>query len=231
MSDVKTIRFFVEKAVLDVGVKIVFPVIEGMDNTSVSPEWMEKRKEIIDCLLEKYKDIDYHADPILEGFHILHDRAGVKRRKNIPASENLIRLLNKNGDVFFINQAVDIYNIISMESKLALGAHDIDQVDGNVTLRFTDGTERFVPIGQSEAVPNNPHEYSYCDDANDVLCRLEIRQVEKTKVDEHTKNVFYIVQGNGATDDELLLATAQRIVDETVKYCGGRGRIIVPEIT
>ena len=79
-----------------------------------------------------------------------------------------------------------------MESKLALGAHDIDQVDGNVTLRFTDGTERFVPIGQSEAVPNNPHEYSYCDDANDVLCRLEIRQVEKTKVDEHTKNVFYM---------------------------------------
>ena len=160
----------------------------------------------------------------------IHDRAGVKRRKNIPAGENLIRLLNKHGDVFFINQAVDIYNIISMESKLALGAHDIDHVDGNVTLRFTDGTERFVPIGQVEPVPNNPHEYSYCDDANDVLCRLEIRQVEKTKVDEHTKNVFYIVQGNEAVNDELLLETAQRIVDETVKYCGGRGRIIIPEI-
>ena len=230
MSHVNEIRFAVEKSVLDIGVKIVFPVIEGMDNTITSPKWMEKRKEIIARLLEEYKDIDYHADPILEGFHILHDRAGVKRRKNIPASENLIRLLNKHGDVFFINQAVDIYNIISMESKLALGAHDIDHVDGNVTLRFTDGTERFVPIGQSEAVPTNPHEYSYCDDANDVLCRLEIRQVEKTKVDEKTKNVFYIVQGNDATDNELLVATAQRIVDETIKYCGGKGRVIIPEI-
>ena len=229
MSSVNEIRFAVEQAVLDIGVKIVFPVIEGIDNTLISPEWMEKRKEIIDRLLKEYRDIDYHADSILEGFHILHDRAGVKRRKNIPASENLIRLLNKHGDVFFINQAVDIYNIISMESKLALGAHDIDHVDGNVTLRFTDGTERFVPIGQAEPIPNNPHEYSYCDDANDVLCRLEIRQVEKTKVDEHTKNVFYIVQGNEATEDELLLVTAQRIVDETVKYCGGKGRIIIPE--
>ena len=230
MSSVNEIRFAVEQTVLDIGVKIVFPVIEGIDNTLISPEWMEKRKEIIDRLLKEYRDIDYHADSILEGFHILHDRAGVKRRKNIPASENLIRLLNKHGDVFFINQAVDIYNIISMESKLALGAHDIDHVDGNVTLRFTDGTERFVPIGQDEPIPNNPHEYSYCDDANDVLCRLEIRQVEKTKVDEHTKNVFYIVQGNEATDNELLLATAQRIVDETVKYCGGKGRIIIPEV-
>jgi len=231
MSNVSEIQFAVEKSVLDIGVKIVFLVIEGIDNTRISPEWMEKRKGIIANLLNDYKDIDYHADPVLEGFHILHDRAGVKRRKNIPASENLIRLLNKHGDVFFINQAVDIYNIISMESKLALGAHDIDRVDGNVTLRFTDGTERFVPIGQSEPVSNNPHEYSYCDDANEVLCRLEIRQVEKTKVDEKTTNAFYIIQGNEATDNEFLLATAQKILDETIKYCGGKGRIIIPITT
>ena len=231
MSNVRQIQFAVEKAVLYIGVKIVFLVIEGIDNTRISPEWMEKRKGIIANLLNDYKDIDYHADPVLEGFHILHDRAGVKRRKNIPASENLIRLLNKHGDVFFINQAVDIYNIISMESKLALGAHDIDRVDGNVTLRFTDGTERFVPIGQSEPVSNNPHEYSYCDDANEVLCRLEIRQVEKTKVDEKTTNAFYIIQGNEATDNELLLATARKILDETIKYCGGKGRIIIPITT
>ena len=231
MSNVSEIQFAVEKAVLYIGVKIVFLVIEGIDNTRISPEWMEKRKGIIANLLNDYKDIDYHADPVLEGFHILHDRAGVKRRKNIPASENLIRLLNKHGDVFFINQAVDIYNIISMESKLALGAHDIDRVDGNVTLRFTDGTERFVPIGQSEPVSNNPHEYSYCDDANEVLCRLEIRQVEKTKVDEKTTNAFYIIQGNEATDNEFLLATAQKILDETIKYCGGKGRIIIPITT
>ena len=228
MSNVSEIQFAVEKSVLDIGVKIVFLVIEGIDNTRISPEWKKKRKGIIANLLNDYKDIDYHADPVLEGFHILHDRAGVKRRKNIPASENLIRLLNKHGDVFFINQAVDIYNIISMESKLALGAHDIDRVDGNVTLRFTDGTERFVPIGQSEPVSNNPHEYSYCDDANEVLCRLEIRQVEKTKVDEKTTNAFYIIQGNEATDNELLLATARKILDETIKYCGGKGRIIMP---
>ena len=59
-----------EQAVLDIGVKIIFPVIEGIDNTLTSPEWMKKRKEIIDRLLEEYKDIDYHADPILEGFHL-----------------------------------------------------------------------------------------------------------------------------------------------------------------
>ena len=230
MSIVNEIQFAVEKSVLDIGVKIVFPVIEGIDNSLISPEWMEKRKEIIAHLLDEYKDIEYHADPILEGFHILHDRAGVKRRKNIPASENLIRLLNKHGDVFFINTAVDIYNIISMETKLALGAHDIDRVDGNVTLRFTDGSERFQPIGQPEPIPISPHEYSYCDDNNEVLCRLEIRQVEKTKVDEQSSNIFYIVQGNEAVSQEELLHCADQIICQTSEHCGGTGYVVLPEV-
>lgn len=223
-------NFYTKKDVMDSGVKILFAVMEGIDNTRVSEEWNAYRNQKIHELYEQYKDMDVHADPILEGFNILHDKTGVKRRKNIPASENLIRLLVKHQDMSYINLAVDIYNLISLESRLALGAHNMDKADGNVTLRFTDGTERFVPIGQSEPIPVRPHEYCYCDDANEVLCRLEIRQVEKTKVDEAAKNVFYIVQGNEVTDESLLKETAQKIIDTTAKYCGGSGRIVIPEV-
>lgn len=223
-------NFYVKTDVLDSGVKILFAVMEGIDNTRVSEEWNAYRNQKIHELYEQYKDMDVHADPILEGFNILHDKTGVKRRKNIPASENLIRLLVKHQGMSYINLAVDIYNLISLESRLALGAHNMDKADGNVTLRFTDGTERFVPIGLNEPIPVRPHEYSYCDDANEVLCRLEIRQVEKTKVDEAAKNVFYIVQGNEAVDDSLLKETAQKIIDTTAKYCGGSGRIVIPEV-
>lgn len=223
-------NFYVKTDVLDSGVKILFAVMEGIDNTRVSEEWNAYRNQKIHELYEQYKDMDVHADPILEGFNILHDKTGVKRRKNIPASENLIRLLVKHQGMSYINLAVDIYNLISLESRLALGAHNMDKADGNVTLRFTDGTERFVPIGLNEPIPVKSHEYSYCDDANEVLCRLEIRQVEKTKVDEAAKNVFYIVQGNEAVDDSLLKETAQKIIDTTAKYCGGSGRIVIPEV-
>lgn len=223
-------NFYVKTDVLGRGVKILFAVMEGIDNTRVSEEWNAYRNQKIHELYEQYKDMDVHADPILEGFNILHDKTGVKRRKNIPASENLIRLLVKHQGMSYINLAVDIYNLISLESRLALGAHNMDKADGNVTLRFTDGTERFVPIGLNEPIPVRPHEYSYCDDANEVLCRLEIRQVEKTKVDEAAKNVFYIVQGNEAVDDSLLKETAQKIIDTTAKYCGGSGRIVIPEV-
>lgn len=224
-------NFYVEQAVLDAGVKILFPVMEGIDNTVHSDEWMNYRKEELKRLYNEYAELDIHQDSILEGFNILHDNVGVKRRKNIPASENLIKLLKKNnGDMFFINTAVDIYNLISLESKLALGAHNMDKAEGNITLRFTNGSERFVPLGQTEPVPVAAHEYCYCDDSDEVLCRCEIRQVNKTAVDETAKNVFYIVQGNAATTDSLLREAAEKLIETTKKYCGGTGRIIVPEI-
>ena len=222
--------FNVEKAVLDSGVKIIFALVEGTDNHGSNEEWNELRRRRLEKLYYQYEGFDIHSDPILEGFNILHDKTGVKRRKNIPASENLIKLLLKNKGMTFINKAVDIYNLISLESKLALGAHNIDQVNGNVTLRFTDGTEKYVPIGKSEPVKVNPHEYCYCDDSNEVLCRLEIRQVNKTLVDENTTNIFYIVQGNEATPDTLLNQTARKIINTTIRYCGGTGKIIIPEV-
>lgn len=223
-------EFRVAKDVLDARVKILFVVIKGVDNKTPSEEFDNFRNEEIRKLVEKYKDLDVHQDPILEGFNILHDNTGVKRRKNIPASENLIKLLRKHGGMNPINKAVDIYNLVSMETKLALGAHDIDKVDGNVTLRFTDGTERFQPLGVDAPIPIAPHEYSYIDDSNEVLCRLEIRQVLKTLVTEDTTNIFYIVQGNEATTDEYLRNGAQQIIDLTTKYCGGTGEIIEPSV-
>ena len=102
-------EFFVQQEVLDAGVKIVFAVVEGVNNHENSDEWQAYRTQRIGELYETYQGLDVHADPILEGYHILHDKTGVKRRKNIPASENLIKLLLKHQGMFYINQAVDIW--------------------------------------------------------------------------------------------------------------------------
>lgn len=223
-------EFSVEQGVLDIGVKILFVVVEGLDNREASPEWLAYRDRRIAELAETWRDLDVKADPILEGFNILHDNAHVKRHHNVPAPNNLIKLLKKRSTLAFINPVVDVYNLVSLETKLALGAHDMDRVDGNFTLRFTDGTERFVPLGLTDPVPVKPHEYCYCDDANEVLCRLEVRQVNKTAVDERTRRSAFIVQGNEATSDEYLREGAERLVEAITSNCGGEGRVVVPQV-
>lgn len=162
------------------------------------------------------------ADPVLAGFHALHRAFDVPTRKLFSAPENLFRHLEKRGDLPRISPLVDLYNAISLESGLALGAHDIDRVDGDIHLRLTDGSENFHPVGASLPEPVRPGEYAYLDDANDILCRLEVRQVEKTKVTEHTRNVFLIVQGNSATPPPLVTRTYDRLTTVLKRFLGGR---------
>lgn len=170
-------NFIVEDKVKDLGVKILGLKIEGIDNNLSDSEFDIWRENKINELINKYKEYDLKSDKVIEGFYELHQKVGVPRRKNLPASENLIKLLIKREDLVHINKAVDIYNIISIDSKLCLGAHDIDKVSGNVTLKICNGTENFIPLGSEEAKLINNGEYSFVDDSNDVICWLDIRQV------------------------------------------------------
>lgn len=102
-----------------------------------------------------------------------------------------------------------------------MGAHDIDKVHGNITLRLTKGNEIFIPLGKTEPVTIFPGEYGYIDDENNVICRLEVLQVEPTKVTTESKDIFMIIEGNVNTDIEYVNATAKEVCELITKYCGG----------
>ncbi len=215
-------KFIVEDKVKDLGVKILGFKIENLNNNEIDKDYEVWRETKIKELLFKYKDYDIKNDDVIEGFYKLHEKVGVPRRKNLPASESLIKLLIKREDLVHINKVVDIYNIYSIESKLCLGAHDIDKVSGNVYLKITKGNETFIPLGSEEIKPVKNGEYSFVDDDNDVICWLDIKQVDKTKVTEKTKNVLYLIIGNEENKNDELEKVANEIIDITTKYCGGK---------
>ena len=220
-------KFHVEQDVIDLGVKIRGVLITDIEiNEEYSQELNDYLDKGIQEILTTETRESIKENPIIQGFYELHQRVGVPRRKNPPASENLLLTLIKKQTLFHINPVVDIYNLISMNSKLALGAHDIDQASGNITLRLTNGTESFIPLGQQVNKGVIPGVYSYIDDSNDVLCYLEIRQVDKTKIINNSKNIFYIVQGNQNTSQEYIDKIAQEIIDVTTHFCGGKGVLL-----
>ena len=70
----------------------------------------------------------------------------------------------RHGSIAAINLAVDIYNCISLETLLSLGAHDIDQLNGSIALRMTDGSEHFTPLGKERAESIPAGEYGYVEE-------------------------------------------------------------------
>jgi len=108
-----------------------------------------------------------------------------------------------------------------LETRLALGTHDVDTIEGNVTLCLTNGTERFIPLGMAAPDPVLIGEYAYTDDDNENICRMEFKQVEKTKFGLATTDCFYILQGHIGTPCDDLRRTADRLTSLTRQFCGG----------
>lgn len=135
------------------------------------------------------------AHPHLIGYRTLHDRVGARAR-DIAAPEVLRRLLFQRGDIPRITPLVDLYNVVSLRTAIAFGAHDRNAIFGSIDLRLVDGRERFRPLGADSLSKVRAGEYAYVDQAADVLCRLEVRQGEKTKIRRSTSECVVIVQGN-----------------------------------
>ena len=121
-----------------------------------------------------------------------------------------------------INLAVDLYNVVSLETLLTLGAHDGAKVNGNVRLKIATGKEHFLPLGSEKTERVAAGDYCYVDDTDEVLCRLDYKQTDKTKITPETTHGFFIIQGNPATSQDQLAAAVDRLVALIRQYCADR---------
>ncbi len=218
----RDLDFSVSPAIKQIGVRVLAVRLVNLCNQSSSAE-LERYKLQLSDRLRAERDLRFiKTDEVLEGFRELHTRIGLSRQAYPAASEALLRLLLRKGVIPTVNLLVDIYNCVSLETRLALGAHDVDHFAGNVVLRLTDGTESFQPLGAPEPESVKAGEYAYiAENTNTVICRLECKQVEKTKVTESTTDCFYILQGNARTSRESLYGALQQLVELTTQFCGG----------
>jgi DNA/RNA-binding domain of Phe-tRNA-synthetase-like protein len=215
------LKFEVDPAVYGLGVRGIYFAVYGIENSSSGDAFGRDFEDRSEQALAGLDKAAIKADPVLAGFRELHTRVGRSNRDYVSAPEALMVAAIRRG-LPRINPVVDIYNLWSLESRLALGAHDLARVAGSITLRMTDGDERYVPLGSDEPKPVFPGEYAYVDASDEVLCRMEVKQVEKTKVTGQTRDCFFIVQGHEQVPNEDLVRTAEGLIDEIVGRLGGR---------
>jgi DNA/RNA-binding domain of Phe-tRNA-synthetase-like protein len=215
-------RFTVTDDVRSLGVHGAYVVLEGIDNHR-TPEALERHLHALAARLEAELTPDFVAtDPVLAGFRELHDAVGRSNRRFPSSAEALVTLFQRKRRMPRINPFVDLYNAVSLETRLSLGAHDLTKLQGGVTLKIASGHERFVPLGGTAPEPIHAGEYVYVDDADEVVCRLEHRQCEKTRVDAATRDCFCIVQGHCGTSAGDLRSALERLCSLAAALLGAR---------
>jgi DNA/RNA-binding domain of Phe-tRNA-synthetase-like protein len=225
-SRYETIRFEVAPEVSARGIKVLVLAMTGLRNRENDPEFEEIKAQSIQKIVATTDNASLQQDPILKGFRDLHSTLGFSNRNFPAASESLLEYALKYQRLPQVNLLVDIYNLVSLETRLSLGAHDLAKVNGDIRLAMTTGSEGFQPLGAEQNKPVRPGAYAYIDGDDDVICLMEVKQVEKTKTGLETSDCFYILQGNAQTPDETLLGAARRLIELNQRFLGGQARFL-----
>ena len=149
----KEIAFDIADAVLALGLRCTVFTLENLKNRATDGEFEEIKTQLTKDILADLSLAQIVADPILQGFRQLHEAVGRSNKKYVSSSENLLKVLLQTGQLPRINLLVDIYNLVSVKTRLSLGAHDIVAVCGSIHLRLTTGKERFWPLGADALKP------------------------------------------------------------------------------
>jgi len=216
------IRLTVAPELEALGVKAKGAVIRGAEIKKNLPGALKRH---IKTELTRVDIRSLLQSPVLNGYrelYRLHDEPCAA-----PASETLLKLIEKQGRLPNINTIVDIYNMVAAQTGYAIGAHDAARLKGNVTIRKTDGTERYTPIMQAEPIIVPAGKYAAVDDSGEVICWMETRQSDVTKVvPGETEEIFLYVQGNQATSSGEVFMVLQGVCDTIQEYCGGTYKIL-----
>ncbi|MBT6069108.1 hypothetical protein HOG48_05105 [Candidatus Peregrinibacteria bacterium] len=232
MANSDTLQIEIQEEALAKGPKVAFGM--SLDIKNEIPEKLRNefemwRAELLEKIMSDTPASELRQLPEIAAFEQAHRNCGRTTReikKGPPAPLALRRMALKSG-LPEINPAVDIYNLIAAHSLMALGGHDISNLNGNVvSFRLLTGNETFTPLGKpvSENIANK---YAYTDtDGGRIICYLEVQQCAETLVSNETTDVLWIIQGNEATSQEVVDKVRDELLSKIQYFLGGESEIL-----
>ncbi len=212
-------KLIVTPQVKELGINVCMAIIRDANISNKNGSLERLKKELI----EKIQTLDISNNQILKGYKELYDRIGLKGHK--PPAEHLITLAKNNGRLPNINTIVDCYNLVSAETFLSIGAHDTAHIKGDVIFKVTDGSEKYTPLFENTRIKVSAGEYA-CMDEEKILCRMDIKQCDETKITKETEEFMVYVQGNEYVEFDYLQKALQKVCDLIKEISGGTYEII-----
>jgi lysyl-tRNA synthetase class 2 len=103
-----------------------------------------------------------------------------------------------------------------------MGGFDLDKVDGDIHLRFSDGSENFTPLGKSEKEQTYQGEIVYADNSRILTRRWNYRDADQTKITHTTKNLVMFLDASPEIPINKVREALEDLRKLMRKYCGGK---------
>lgn len=202
-------------------IRIGVLVGKGLDNKTPYGELYGLQKEALKAAQGQLGDQPPTKHPHIASWREIYRSFGTKPGDYRPSAEALIRRSLKTGKLPRINKAVDLYNVVSVKHVIPMGGFDIDHVEGVITLRKSDGGEKFLSLGASEHEETYAGEVVYADDARILTRRWNYRDADETKITEETSNLMMFIDASPVISEEKVQAALDELLALLRSTCGG----------
>ena len=206
-------NFIIDKSIVELGIKsVVIGIAKNIDpQAPLSDSFLTKQKKMQDWALQCDVD-EILKHPVTQGYTDLLQSVGRSIKKYPPTVPAFIRNIQRRGSMPHINSVIDIYNVESLYSLLAIGGHDLDKIDGQIEFTVNKEAGVFLPISSTEKhVAETDYVYR---DPKGIIAWLGVRDGEQYKFDDGTKNAIFIIQGNANTSVEMRVEALKRIQND-----------------
>ncbi|MSR15148.1 MAG: hypothetical protein EXR86_11415 [Gammaproteobacteria bacterium] len=203
------------------GIPVGFLEVRGIVNATESARLAAEIRTFLGDLLATSSLDAVLADPRLTGYQALHARIGKTGRQFVPSPESQFKFLFKRREWRATRVLIDCYSLVSMQTRVSIGAHDLAQLTLPLALEQMQGDDTVTLIGETVPTRVTSGEYCYRDAAGRLLGRLECRQAAHSRITEATRDVLFIVQGHATLGAPEIIATVEALLSALTLYCGG----------
>ncbi|MBU1072476.1 hypothetical protein KKG45_04440 [bacterium] len=154
----------------------------------------------------------------LQEARTLYKSVGIQPTRTRPSSEALLRRILKGGELYAINNAVDVCNLASLEFLLPIGLYDLSRIRGDVTFRLGRAGEEYPgirkgPVHLTGRLGLFDDEGPFGSPTSDSL---------RTAVTGDTDSLLVAVMATSSYPRARMREHVARFVDLTTTHCGGR---------
>jgi len=170
-------------------------VLRDVDNKPSPPEFLATYESEQQTIKERLGDKSLSELESISAWRRAFREFGVEPTQYRCAAESLLRRLTKKGDIPSINLLVDVGNLISIRYGLPIAVMDTRHVEGDILVKFADGSERYTELGDTEIKHPEVGEVIFADDTGLVLARRWCwRQSEHSAAREDSQNVVVTIE-------------------------------------
>jgi DNA/RNA-binding domain of Phe-tRNA-synthetase-like protein len=195
----------------------------GINNVGVGEEIEAIKRAASAAVQQNFSAETLAQHPYILAWRETYRRFGTKPKDHRPTAEALLRRILRDEGIPTISKAVDLYLAVEAEFYLPIGGYDLEQVEGDITLRLSPGNEPFIPIGASQGEEATySGEVVYADSRKILTRRWNYRDCDAAKITQTSQQIALFCEATvpDIPTDHLITCT-NRLADYLRRFCGG----------